>query len=279
MKLWTCMQSSLPFLFKRVVVFVFCLVYCLISAPGSNAEHRTLKTAVFHARPYGFIGENGGMQGLSVDQIKAIMTEAKLPYEMFLGNFSRILHELRLGKVDMAILLWSDAALEVAECIETSMELNTIVVGRKGTNWSSVTDLHELQQPVGTSRGAKYGDRFDDDTAIPKYPIDRYEQGLQMLFAGRLDAIVGTERAIFKAARDLGYSRDQFGVPLVIKEVKGCIYFSRTTAPYWSQPSGRRSKTLPNASKKRGYLNRSINGGHNDERELKRYGCSRPKRT
>ena len=162
------------------------------------------------------------------------MTEANLPYEMDLANFPRLLHGLQSGKVDMTILLLSDAMSEVAECIETIKEVRNVVVGRKGTNWSSVTELHDLQHPVGTSRGVKYGDMFDDDTAIPKYPIDRYEQGVQMLFTGRLDAIVGIESAIYRAAKDLGFSRDLFGVPLLIKEMNGCVYFSRTTAPHWS---------------------------------------------
>lgn len=234
MKVLTGMDRSLRSTIQKLSVFILCFVSCWLSASGSDAEHRVLKIAVFQSRPYGFIGEKGGLQGLSVDQIKAIMKEAKLPYEMTLANFSRIINGLQKGDVDVAILLWSDAALEVAECIDTIMVLKNIVVGKKGTNWSSVTDLHAIQRPVGTSRGARYGEMFDDDTEIPKYPIDSYEQGLQMLFAGRLDAIVGVEHTIYKAAKELGYSRDQFGASLLIKEVKGCIFFSRATASHWS---------------------------------------------
>ena len=234
MKIFTRMDSSLRLTIQKSIMVVLCFLSCMLSASRSDAEHRTLKIAVFQSRPYGFIGEKGGLQGLSVDQTKAIMKEANLPYEMTLANYSRIINGLRSGKVDVTILLWSDAALEVAECIETIMALKNIVVGKKGTNWSSVTDLHAMQRPVGTSRGARYGELFDDDTEIPKYPIDSYEQGLQMLFAGRLDAIVGVEHTIYKAAKELGYSRDQFGASLLIKEVKGCIFFSRATASHWS---------------------------------------------
>jgi len=108
------------------------------------------------------------------------------------------------------------------------MTLENIVVGRKGTNFKSLDDLHD--KTVATVRGAKYDDAFTADTKIIKYDTSRYEQSIKMLINGRLDAMIGPSIGLFFTAKKMGYSREKFGDVLVLNTKDTYLQYSRKSA-------------------------------------------------
>lgn len=57
---------------------------------------------------------------------------------------------------------------------------------------------------IGTTFGAKYFDRFDQDEKIQKQPVSKMELSLQKLVHNRVDAVIASESSGIKKMLNMG---------------------------------------------------------------------------
>lgn len=209
--------------------FLLCLFSSITLLQFSFAASPPLQVTVLDFKPYAFKTTNGDIKGMLPELTELIMNEAGFRYELSLAPFARIREELKSGSKEISFLILSDSIRQVAECVEPISIAKTVIISTSGKYFETIEDLYGLKNPVAGVRGAKYGKLYDENKNILKIDNNSYSQNINMLFLGRVSAIIGVEEGIYKAAKDLGFAKDNFGQPLVLSEKKNCVFFSKKT--------------------------------------------------
>lgn len=193
----------------------------LISFQAFAAE--PLRIATLLSPPIGFLTDDGQPTGLYYEIGNLIAETAGLEYTNEVVPFKRLLTGLEDGDVDLGLLLLRDQNPKLVP-VHYIHDLKVIVIGRKGTRFESLADLHG--KVVAQTRGTNFDKAFNEDQAIEKYYVVDSAQGLTMLMHDRVDAYHGPELPTLYGAQQLGYTRDDFGDPLVLN-----------TRPIWAHVS------------------------------------------
>lgn len=208
----------------KILIGAF-LVLMFFSIPASRAE--PLRIATLDLMPYGFIDSKKKTVGVLFDLGSKIAEEAGFSFSNEIYPFARILKMMEDGRVDIAITSPHKSMEEVAVPIAEVCSAENIVIGPKGTEFNSLKDLHG--KTIGVVRGANYDDAFYYDTAIKKYPIGDYTQGIKLIFAKRIDGMAGPELGILFEAFHIGYKEEDFGKPLLLNAEWAWLFYSKKT--------------------------------------------------
>jgi polar amino acid transport system substrate-binding protein len=92
--------------------------------------------------------------------------------------------------------------------------LENVVIGLRDSKFKKVSDLEGKR--IAYLRGAKFSDVIDNNNKIIKITTHDFHQGIDMLMAKRVDAIIGPIDPIIVAAKKLTDSDNLFGIPLVV---------------------------------------------------------------
>ena len=208
---------------QRILQFFFFILTCCCAIPATAQE---LRIAVLDLPPYGY-REGNRTVGLNADICERIAEEAGFQPRTTLVPLARGVKEFESGHVDMIALLPNPEVARVGEDIGTIMVAEVVVMGRSGTVFRSIADLGGKR--VAKIRGAGYGRFLASLPQVVVCDTDSYAQNFRMLFAGRVDAVIGPKLGLYYVARSLGLSRNLFGPPLILAEQTGYIYVSRRT--------------------------------------------------
>lgn len=227
-------------LLKSFLVPALCLgvLWGVSGAHAFSNPENPLRVTVLLGKPYAY-ETNGALSGLMPEWVETIFSKAGVAYEIKPATISRISSELKHGKTDVTILVRTPSILEIAECVGVVGRTKVIAVGRNGTDLVTPQDLRDLQRPVGVLPGARYGGLFSDDDRIVKFKVSSYEQALKMLFRQRLGAVAGVDSGLYEAGRTLGYDVSSFGKPIVINELVGCLFVSKSSTHDFSEAVAR----------------------------------------
>jgi ABC-type amino acid transport substrate-binding protein len=156
-----------------------------------------------------------------------IERDSGVAFEIRVAPYARALAMIASGEADVLIALPNIGLERDAVALGPVVATNIVIVGKTGTQYGALTDLHG--KTVGVMNGATLDARLWQDARIAKHRVDTQEQSLRMLLLNRLDAIAGPEEFMFFTARLMGYPRHTFGKPLVLGTQPACLYFSRRT--------------------------------------------------
>jgi polar amino acid transport system substrate-binding protein len=209
--------------FKIFILFVI----CFFPAPNT-AISESIRIVTPEMPPFGFYTEDKKSSGILYEISNQIAEEAGFSYSNRIVPFARLIWELESGMADFGIFLVSKENEKIAIKVAPIIPLENIVVGMKGMTIPSLESLHGKK--VATVRGAKYDEAFTQDDAIKKYETSNYEQSIKMLVNHRFDAMIGPAMGLYFTAKRLGYSRNNFGVPLVLNTKDTWLQYSITTA-------------------------------------------------
>jgi len=145
--------------------------------------------------PWKFVDENG-FSGAYAELVRAIAGEMKMPIEFIKCPLKRCLRLMETGEANLIIGVKGTAdRLAYIRFLETPYRTSSAKVFyvRKGLGESvqKYSDLDGLT--IGTKLGAKYFQRFDDDTRIKKVVLRTNPQNFEMLARGRTDGLVIAE--------------------------------------------------------------------------------------
>ncbi len=195
---------------------VFLIVLLYISSHNVSAEqHDVLQVRTIAVAPYG-LDTNGELSGIYYDLANSLLTKTGIESEHHIFPYGRIMHELKLGTTDLTIMFKYKELADYVDYIYPLPTLKNVVIGRKGSDFQSVTQLEKLS--IAYLRGAKFSDYIDNNPEIIKQTVSDFRQGLLMLQKGRVDAIIGPMAPIISAAKLLDIDRDFFGKPLIVSE-------------------------------------------------------------
>jgi polar amino acid transport system substrate-binding protein len=193
---------------------------------AASFSQEIIRVSNLDIAPAGFI-EDGVPQGIFHDIAKQVIIEAGFIPEIQLLPYPRVLENLTTGKADMSILISNEVIEKACDALVPISIVQSIVVGLKGSEYKDLTSLHG--KTVGILRKAKYDERFEKNNHIKKYQFNSYEQGIQMLFSNRFDAMAGTKISLYYTLARLDYARKFLGKPLVLNSKTISIQYSKNS--------------------------------------------------
>ncbi|MHA6492242.1 substrate-binding periplasmic protein [Pseudomonas borbori] len=202
------------------------VLFCMNAAAEHGTKHLNIVT--IDIPPFGMRQADGQLHGIMYEIGNRIAAQAGFASRNVLLPYARTVVELKHGRADFVLRFDNDALGSAAIKLAPIFPLQVIVLCAAGRQLRTLEDLHGLT--IGVMRGGHFDDAFAADTAIGKYPISNYEQGLSMVASGRLDGLIGSDLGIYTVAENMGLSQAQFSHPLVLGEQYFWLFHSRKTA-------------------------------------------------
>ena len=196
-----------------------------LRVPAVAAAPARMCMVSYGVSPFGVIDDQGRSAGMSIELAEGLSREAGVEIANVVVPYPRAVAMVASGEAELLFSLPNRALEKVALPIVPMFKGEIIVIGRPGTRYASLADLHG--KLVGHIRGSEYGDAFQGDAAIRKYETISSKQTIQMLLEGRYDAAIGLRGSLFHAMRELKLPRDRLGAALHVGDTEVWLYMSR----------------------------------------------------
>lgn len=197
--------------FKLVNLFSL-LLCCSLTFAEQTLQFRTIAVA-----PYGIININNN-EGIYYDLVNTLTDNSILGKNLKINHqiypYARIIHELKNGQTDLAILFKYQELEQHVSYISALPSLPNVVIGLNGNQFETIQSLEG--KTLAYLRGASFSDLIDTNDRIKRITTKDFQQGIDLLSVRRVDAIIGPMDPILSAAQSLSKPKDFFGVPLVV---------------------------------------------------------------
>jgi polar amino acid transport system substrate-binding protein len=190
------------------LISLYLCSFFIFAHVNENLQIRTIAVT-----PYG-MNSGDTSCGIYYDLISKVVKKMNYKPEHRIHPYARIIHELKVGKTDIAILFKYKELDNFVTYLVPLPSINNVVLALKGTKFNNVKDFEG--KILGNLRGANFSPDIQANTKIIKYETKDFLQSLKMLKLGRVDAVIGPEEAIYSAALKIGLSVDSFDKPYII---------------------------------------------------------------
>jgi polar amino acid transport system substrate-binding protein len=212
---------------RKIIVCALSVMIILGVWSASWVFAASVKIATIAVPPFGMVVD-GKNAGIYYDLANRLAEAAGLTYENKLIPVPRFEIELEEGTTDFLFSFPNETLNKVAINVTGIYTHEIIVLGKKGVTFNSLQDLHGKQ--VAELIGSVMSEAVEADKAIRIVGIRTYVQGVKMLLAGHVDAILGTKTGLYYAIQQMGNSLAEFGEPLVLQTNQVDVFFSKKTA-------------------------------------------------
>lgn len=211
---------------SRYSRFLVGLVVGLLLSMASFANNQqVVRFVTTTVEPWGYFNNRGLPDGLLVRFVEVLGREAGLPFTNRLQPYPRVKHSLGNGQADLAVMFVGPESNLLGESLGKVVDTQILMIGRKGMK--PVESLEALDaRLVGYIRGSRYGKQFDEYRGFTKVPVNRMRQGVAMLLAGRLDAMVSTDQSLFYTLDKMGLDIDEVSPLFFIGDTQGDLFIS-----------------------------------------------------
>lgn len=212
--------------YRHKLILFLALALCSLIASAEISPSFQVRT--IDVSPYGIKSENtksGIYYDVANHLIKDLLISKHTPLNHKIYPYARIIHELKNGKTDLSILFKYKELENHVHYIAPLPTLSNIVIGLKGTQFKTINELEG--QTIAYLRGAKFSNLIDDNPKILKITTKDFEQGIEMLAAHRVDAVIGPLDPIMAATIELNYPANFLGEPLTVSTRTPWIQISK----------------------------------------------------
>lgn len=168
---------------KKFILFLFIALNIL--------SKEIFIVAINHAPPYRIIkGKN--YSGIYIDIVNEVAKETGIQLRFVELPFQRALEEMKTGKVDIMLGPNKSKEREIYmyffEKYPFPRESKVFYYLNKNISIETYDDLYGKR--IETLRGAKYFERFDNDTKLIKNQVNDYAHALNKIRIGRSDLVI-----------------------------------------------------------------------------------------
>lgn len=160
-------------------------------------QRAPLRLTMVNLMPWAGIDAQGRPTGALVDLTALLAKASGVPLTPLLVPYGRAPYMLNSGGTDLMTAI--DIRIKGSDAIEHLGAVDIVVFGLNGFRFQQLGDLHG--KTVGYLRHSSYSPELEVEPGVRRHPFDSYEQGVRMLRAGRLDAIIGVGNSIEYALR------------------------------------------------------------------------------
>jgi len=178
----------------KTAFFSFLLI--LFSVLPVFSEQKEIVVVVDDYPPWKIIDQDKSVNGIDIELLNALMAPYDLKIKFAVCPWKRCLEMMKWGEGDIitGILRRPDREAYmhfIDPPYKTTSAKAFYLQKGKGTLLKKYGDLYSLR--VGTVRGVKFFEQFDNDPKINKFEANNDIQNLKKLKSGRIDVVVGTE--------------------------------------------------------------------------------------
>lgn len=166
-----------------------------VSAQECMSMHVVLNTAA------GYLDDAGEITGYHNDFLTALEEASGICMEKKLMPHSRAKRSIQIGAHDGGILGRSNNAEDGAEHIIKLLTSKTVIIPRKGLTLNNADDLSKIK--IARIRKGNVNNALSDVLNTSCIDVTDYENGLQLLRRGRVDAVMGTALGLNIIINDL----------------------------------------------------------------------------
>lgn len=187
----------MPSPFGRTGLLLFLSASLIAFIPAASARE-ALRTSLLHTEPWGYYappsetspkGQPSVPSGIMVEIADTVSRESGLPLAPRLKAYGRMWREVKAGETDLVFAIRSPERDAYVRYAGHLFDFSAIVIARPGTPLTTYDDLRPLR--IGVLSDIHLHQRFDSDTQLRKVEVRDYETMVDMLLAGRLDAVAG----------------------------------------------------------------------------------------
>ena len=215
---------------QQISILFFIFSWIFSSTFLYSQESKTLQIRTISIAPYGIISEDK-FSGIYYDLANTLASEAGYKTKHNIYPYARIIHELKFGKTDLTIMFKYKELEGHVIYIAPLPSLKNVVIGLNGSHFPDIQSLKHKN--IAYLRGAKFSDKIDNDPDILKTLVRDFDQGINMLFAKRVDAIIGPLDPIIMASNNLAQTGRHpeltLGTPLIVSERTPWVQVSKHT--------------------------------------------------
>ena len=193
-----------------------------------SQEDKTLQIRTISIPPYG-IKSQDKFSGIYYDLANTLARESGYTVSHNIYPYARIIHELKFGKTDLTIMFKYKELEDHVTYIAPLPSLKNVVVGLEESYFPDIKSLK--YKNIAYLRGAKFSEAIDNDPDIIKSLIRDFDQGINMLLAKRVDAIIGPMDPIAIAFNNVKITENHpnlsLGPPLIVSERTPWVQLSK----------------------------------------------------
>lgn len=208
---------------------IACLLIATIAVAQPDPQHHTtLKLVTMDLPPYGWVDEQGKPHGIIYELTEEIGKRSGLAYTHKIRPFSRMLLELKYGKVDLLSSLAHEETLSSGEKLAIQFHIDVIAGTKKGSDIQHINDFQGKDMAYPNSAF------YPQLEGIPKKIsyAKGYKQVLKMLHQRpNIQGAVFSEPAYYYWMQDANLSPDDFGRVITIEADKPQWIFVRKGLP------------------------------------------------
>mgnify|MGYP003886167247 CR=1 FL=1 len=177
----------------RIFAGLFFLFQCSIAA----AEVTKITVAIDHAPPYSYSEDVSSPRGLILDILRPIGAELGIDIKVVTCPFSRCVHMLEQGEVDVmgGLIRTPQREQNLTFVTPAYMALHSSFrFYSLRANDIQIQEYEDLYgKRIAVMRGAAHFLKFDKDPAINKVPVTSERLAVEMLLKHRVDLFIGVE--------------------------------------------------------------------------------------
>jgi len=202
------------------------------SACAAHATQDTIEIRTLGFPPYG-INNQGELSGIYYDLANLIVANAGYSPNNQIIPYARIVKSIKFGGADLTIMYRNPTLDGYVDYLGALPSKSTVVIGLQDNPFGKIAELSGKK--IAYIRGAKFTDQIENDKSIEKHLISSYAQGMRMLIAGRIDALMGPLHPIKTAVsefNEINHKKIQLGEPLVVETRSPWVQISKKRASY-----------------------------------------------
>lgn len=160
--------------------------------------------------------------GMHAEIANLLAKQSGMPISISWAPYARLAAALRFDLADLVVAVESPELEGIARRIAPFHEFKFVVIGRRDKDINSISQLNG--RLLGVARGAFYDERINNNADIQKYELTDPFQGVRMLAAGRLDAVISSDYLLSYALRQTGLNIRNFTTPFTVNEKHYVLY-------------------------------------------------------
>lgn len=176
---------------KSICFIIFIMIPAIAKA---TSQGECLEFHVINNTHLGLNQSHEGDTGVHWEYLEALEKETGFCINKTILPNTRMWQNIKMGKHDGGIMFKSDSHSNIVEYVALVHTVKTVVIPIIGADLKDYQDLYELS--IGKARGIALNEKFDHDPKLNITELNHYNQVIQMVKLGRLDAIAGCASAL-----------------------------------------------------------------------------------
>jgi polar amino acid transport system substrate-binding protein len=185
--------------------FYIAFVCSMLFSVETHSKDRCLEMHIIQNAPLGYYDKDKKLVGMHTEALEEIEKLSGICIRKRLMPYARIWKSIKNGGHDGGIVFRSPERSHLVEYVALIETFKTVVIPQTGKKIRTYSDLTNLI--IGKTRGTRLSDVFDNDHKLTILDVTSYEQAVNMLSIGRIDAIAGS-------ALVLSYQLSQNNIPM-----------------------------------------------------------------